>query len=123
MWYDFDSRYNVKLYRDPSIYNNLPYKKLVSTEKLITFDFVKIIRDLLSEYSKTSQDISHVVYTENNKKYQCSYDDFLSYLKIRSDFRDILDKDIVIKGHDDWWIRYESQGFWDFYLIKRPTIG
>jgi hypothetical protein len=123
-WYEYDERYGVKVYRNPKHFDNIPYRCLTKEDAPLQpsqhFDLFKIIAYLLNTHNKTYDDISHVVYTIDERTFRCNFDDFKSYIEQCSDFRDILSKDIVIKGNGDWWIHYECLGLWDFFLIERP---
>lgn len=122
-WYDYDERFKVLVSRNPDLYNNLPYKKLIPTknETCRYQEFLNVIYNLLQAHSKSINEISHVVYvTEEGEQYQCTFQDLLAYLPYSS-MQDILQKDIVIKGNTDWWICYESRGVWDFFLVERPV--
>jgi hypothetical protein len=123
-WYDYDSRYNTFVLRDPDRYKGSRYEKLNWSDdlKCNDFDYVEVIERLLKEHSKSTNDISLVSYIlEDGERVWCSYKDLIEYLGKCSNFIDILEKDILIKGKGDWWICYESQGVWDFFFVTRPV--
>ena len=119
-WIEYDSRFDVYIKHDPSIYENLEYKipEIDNSAYSKPFDFIKIINNLLQANQKQITDISHVVH---DYKYQCTYDDLLKFLSYKSDFDDIIYRNIVIKGKSDWWICYQCVGLWDYFFISRPT--
>jgi hypothetical protein len=120
MWFEYNKRYDVFVKRDPCKFENISYQKLVPTKSCVDFDYKQILLYLLDLHHKNVEDISHVVYTtEEEGKRSCSFKDLLEYIEVQCEIDDIIKKDIVIKGKGDWWICYDCDRLWDFYLIAK----